>query len=189
MLLVLRQQIVKVLLILMFFLVSVPPQAIGNIDAASEYQIKAVFLYKFLFFADWPQDTIDNSEGTIIIGILGKDSFGDAFESVEGETVYDRKLVIKRFKKGSEADSLKNCHLLFISSSLEKSMEGILKSLKKYPVLTVSEMDGFGELGGMINFIKKGDYVRFEINKEAAGRVGIRFRSKLLRVATRIVED
>jgi hypothetical protein len=154
-----------------------------------EYQIKAAFLYKFLLFAEWPEEPTDESRGTIIIGIIGKDSFGNVFEPIEGEIIDGRKLIIKRFKKDVSIETLKKCHILFISSSLKKEMNKILKPLNEYPVLTVSEIKGFPQTGGMINFKRSGNRIGFEINMSAAESVGIKFRSKLLRVAQRIVEN
>ncbi len=152
-----------------------------------EYQIKAAFLYKFLLFAEWPEEPTDESRDTIIIGIIGKDSFSNAFEPVEGEIIDGRKLIIKRFKKDVSAVKLKKCHILFISPSLKNDTDKILESLNQHPVLTVSEIKEFIESGGMINFLIKENRVGFEINTSAAESVGIKFRSKLLRVAQRIV--
>ncbi len=152
-----------------------------------EYQIKAAFLYKFLLFAEWPEEATDETRGTIIIGIIGKDSFGNSFEPVEGEIINGRKLIIIRFKKDVSIETLKKCHILFISPSLKKDMDKILESLNELPILTVSEVKGFTQSGGMINFLIKGNRVGFEINKSAAESVGIKFRSKLLRIAQRIV--
>ncbi len=154
-----------------------------------EYQIKAAFLYKFLLFAEWPEDVTDEFRDTIRIGIIGKDSFGNAFEPVEGEIINGRKLIIKRFGKDVSTVMLRKCHILFISSSLKKDVDKILEPLNEYPIITVSEVKGFTQSGGMINFVIKKKRVGFEINMSAAESAGIKFRSKLLRVAQRIVEN
>ena len=181
----------SLLALIAFFLmlITFPSNGFGNTQDSEEYKIKAGFLYKFLFFVEWPKEAAVEPEKIMTIGILGKDSFGDIFKPIEGEIINGQKLAIKRFEKGTAEKYLKGCHLLFISSSLQEDMEDILQSLKPYPVLTISEVEGFGELGGMINFIIMKDKVRFEINKKAAERVGIKIRSKLLRVSVRVVES
>lgn len=156
----------------------------------TEYQIKAVYLYNFLLFAEWPEDESGKSKDSIVIGIVGKDPFKDAFKPVEGKDIFKgKKLVIRRFEKVPPVKSLRQCDLLFISSSLQKKVPDVLKLLEGHPVLTVSEIDGFIETGGMINLLTRKDTVKFEINKAAAQRVGIKFRSKLLRVAVRVIEN
>ena len=152
-----------------------------------EYNMKAAFLYQFLAFAEWPKEAFANNEDTITIGILGEDPFGDMFKSVEGELVDGRRLVIKRFEESPSAETLQACQVLFISSSLAEKAGVVLEAVNDHPVLTVSEVKGFAELGGIVNFVMKKDQLRFEINKGAAERVGIKFPSKLLRVAERIV--
>lgn len=156
---------------------------------ATEYQIKAVYLYNFLLFSEWPDDQSGKPKDSIIVGIIGKDSFRDAFKEVEGKPVNGRKLIIRRFKSDAPLESLKKCDLLFISSSLKKKARDLIKLLASHAVLTVSETGEFVDLGGMIDLVKKKDTIKLEINKAAAERVGIKFRSKLLRVAARVVEN
>lgn len=176
------------LLALFLFAASFPLPSYGDISASREYQIKAGFLYKFLFFVEWPEEVTSQSEDAITIGIIGQDPFGNSFEAVEGRIIQERKLVIQRFAKDTPSESLKHCHILFISASFKEDIKKILQSMRDHPVLTVSEVEGFLELGGMLNFIVQEDRVRFEINRGVADAVGITFRSKLLRVAERILE-
>ena len=152
-----------------------------------QYEVKAGFLYHFLQFAAWPEQPGPGTEKPISIGILGRDDFADAFEPVEGDSVDGRTLVIRRLRGYAPVTSLEQCDLLFISSSLRGEVKRILKSLAGRPVLTVSEVEGFVEAGGMINLLIVESTVRFEINAAAAERVGIEFRSKLLRLAVRVL--
>ena len=61
-------------------------------------------------------------------------------------------------------------------------------SLKGTSTLTVSETEGFGMLGGAINFAFEGNKLRLEINPLAAERAGLKISSKLLGIATIIKE-
>jgi uncharacterized protein DUF4154 len=152
-------------------------------------EVKAAFLYNFLLYSERPQNASAEFKDSIVIGILGKDTFGDAFDPIEGELANGKELVIKRFESNAPADSLKQCDLLFISSSLRNQVKDLLVLLKGHPVLTVSEVGGFLEIGGMINFVVKRNRLMFEINNAVAARSGIKIRSKLLRLAVRVVED
>ena len=172
--------------------------------AEREYQIKAAFIYNFIKFVDWPKEKVAESNEPAIIGIVGKDPFGNAFAPVKDKEDKDRKVLIKRFKpieelKKSgekdksllerEIDSLRKCHLLFICSSEEKSINEIINLVKDYSVLTIGDMQGFLESGGIINFIMEEKKVRFEINMTAANRAKLKIRSQLLRLAKRLVGD
>ena len=48
----------------------------------------------------------------------------------------------------------------------------------------MGETEGFAQRGGVINFTKVGDKIRFEINPEAAKRAQLKISSRLLRIAT-----
>lgn len=84
-------------------------------------------------------------------------------------------------KEGEEAEG---CHLLFLSRSRRNQINDVLARLKKAPVLTVSEVEQFGERGGMINLVRHERTFRFEVNLGAAERVGLRVSSKLASMAT-----
>jgi len=56
-------------------------------------------------------------------------------------------------------------------------------------VLTVGETVDFLEVGGIINFIVEEKKIRFEINVAAARKAGLKVRSKLLRLAKRVVRE
>ncbi len=80
-----------------------------------EYAAKAGFLYKFLFFADWPDTAIDSSNNIVVIGILGKDPFEGAFKPIEGGLVNGRKLVVRKFGKWASVESMRQCHIPCLS--------------------------------------------------------------------------
>jgi len=96
--------------------------------------------------------------------------------------VDEHPLVITEFRSATEVT---NCHILFISSSEKARLPQILKHLNGSSVLTVGEMPGFTETGGMINFVLEGTKMRFQINKDAANNAGLKISAKLLNVALR----
>jgi len=183
---------------------AIAPRARADSTSSREYQVKAAFLYNFIQFVDWPEEKLADSNEPIAIGIVGKDPFGDAFEPIKDKKVKGRDVVIKRFKSfekleksteknesqsDQEIETLTKCHLLFICPSERKNLKKIINTVKDCDVLTVSEMKGFLEAGGIINWFVEEKKLRFEINITAAERAKLRIRSKLLRLAKRIVEE
>lgn len=150
-----------------------------------EYQVKAVFLYQFLKFVEWPPQAFHATNQTICIGVVDDGSMSSALQSVEGKEAKGRRVVVKRFKK---LEDLEFCHILFISSGLEGRMTEILDRLRGTSTLTVSDIDGFARRGGMINFITVENKIQFEINVDAAERAKLQISSHLLRLA-RIVPE
>ena len=145
------------------------------------YQIKAAFLFNFAKFVEWPPESFAAPTSPIVIGVLGQNPFhGDLERTAPGKTVDERPLVIKEFRSPAEAT---NCHILFISTSEKERLPQILKTLAGTRVLTVGEMNGFTESGGMINFVLEGTKTRFQINNSVASSAGLKISSKLLHLA------
>jgi len=164
--------------------VSGAPEPEGS--PAFEYQVKVGFLFNFAKFVEWPPQAFSGPGAPLTIGVLGDDSFCDALEQgLRGKTVNSRPIEIRRLRR---ADLGSPVHILFIGASLGRDVASILGTLRKLPVLTVAHMDRFALLGGIINFTIESHKLRFEINRDAAERAGLRISSQLLAIAT-IVRD
>jgi hypothetical protein len=154
-------------------------------QAVSEYEVKALFIYNFAKFIEWPPEAFSVSREPITVCIAGQDPFGSEIDqAVKGKTVNSRELAIKRIGK---SDDLKGCQILFIGSA-EKKYAKFLLSSAGVGVLSVGESDGFTEMGGVIGFAMDGNKVRFDINLEAAERAHIKISSKLLSLARYVKE-
>jgi hypothetical protein len=117
----------------------------------------------------------------MVIGIVGEDPFGQTLdEVVRGEMVGGRPLVVKRLRAD---DDLRTCHILFISRSEKERLPALLSQLKGSPVLSVSEIKGFAEQGGMVNLLLANKTVKMEINQSAAEQAGLQISAKLLKLA------
>lgn len=146
-----------------------------------DVEIKAAFIYHFSQFVEWPTNAFADSDSPLVIGVLGKDPFGQRLDAlVKGEMIRGRPLEVRRF---SEPAAALGAHILFISQSEEREWGAILEALGKRPVLTVSEIDNFTTRGGIIQFYTSENRVRLRINNHNANRVGLSLSSKLLRVA------
>lgn len=153
----------------------------GGEVSMPEYQVKALFLMNFAKYVDWPAAAFAQSNSPIIIGLYGEDKFGDALTKVvEGRTISGRRIIIQPIEKDGD---LGKCQMLFISDSEKNHLGEILEKINALPVLTVGETDQFMERGGMINFVKKEDKIRLEINLDATRQARLVISSQLLRVA------
>ena len=165
----------------------VRPCAGGPAQRPTEYQVKAAFLYNFAKFTEWPDEVLPGEEEPMVIGVLGEDPFGDTLdETVLGKTVKGRHLRVRRVERIS--DGLRKCHIVFVSSSETTRLHELFEILRGAPVLLVGDTDGFARAGGMINFVLIQNRIRFEINVDAAEKVGLELSSRLLKLA-KIVSD
>ena len=185
-----------VVISLALFAAPISVQAQDDSAQNREYQVKAAFLYNFVKFVDWPKEKVADGNEPIIIGVIGKDPFGKAFDPIKNKQVKGKKVVINRFKgleelrkSGEQIKAIRKCYLLFICSSEKEKLREIINLVKDDSVLTVGEVKGFLESGGIINFLIEDKKVRFEINNAAAKQAKLKIRSKLLRLAKRVIPE
>jgi hypothetical protein len=164
-------------LILPLLLLSLLASVNGRSQPVHEVEIKAVFIYNFTKFIQWPEESFDPSQETFVIGILGESELGKFLEeAVAGETYKSRPIEVKYFPTLKDVT---RCQILYVGESVTRT-----KFNPGFPVLTVGDRPDFMEQKGIIKFYNEGNKVRFQINESAADAAGLVISSKLLRLAT-----
>ncbi len=157
----------------------------GNLRAQSavEAGVKAGYLLNFTKYTQWPAAAFDNSGSPIVIGVLGDDPFGGILDrTVAGRSSQGRKVVVRR---GRDVNALANCQVIFIGSSEQERLPGILAALRSRPVLTVCDTDAIFNQGVMVKFARVDETVRFEVKLGPVGVAGIKLGSGMLGAAKR----
>lgn len=150
-------------------------------EAPTEYQVKAVFVFNFSRFVEWPPQAFTAPNQPFVICILGDDPFGGRLdEAVRGEQINQHPLLVRRFRHIAEAE---NCQILYIDRSEREQLHQILAALDHRSTLTVSELNDAAERGGMIQFTTEENRIRLRINVDSARAAGLTISSKLLRPA------
>jgi hypothetical protein len=150
-------------------------------DDLPEYRLKAAFVYNFMLFTEWPAAT----GNTLNLCIHGKDPFGTEIDGLQGKVAATRSIAVHRKAAG---ESLKNCQAVFIAPSMIGSLPNILDSLKGQPMLTLSDSPGAMHKGVALNMGVAQGKVTFEANLQAARGAGLSLSSKLLRLATEVLQ-
>lgn len=146
-----------------------------------EYQVKAVFLFNFAQFVDWPPASFAGEQAPLVIGILGTNPFGPYLEeTVSGEKISGHPVTVQYFQ--DEADA-KACHILFINLPEMRKRKHAIESLKGNNILTVCEAADFPRQGGMIRLFTRNNKIKLLINLEASRAADLVLSSKLLRLA------
>ena len=146
---------------------------------ASEYQVKAAFLFNFSKFLEWPAEAMGQPGAPFVIGVLGNDPFGKYLEEIiAGEKIADHPMVARRFESAEQVDK---CHILYINKPGKTSE--VINALKDKSILTVSDDSEFARSGGIIRFFTENEMIHLEINVQAAKAANLNVSSKLLRIA------
>lgn len=106
-------------------------------NSVAEYDVKAIFLYDFAKFVDWPSDSLANNKSPLLLCIMGVDPFGGMLDTiVRGQRINGHEIVIRRSNK---TEDLKGCQIVFVSRAETKYLPIILDSLKGCSTLVVGE--------------------------------------------------
>jgi len=156
-----------------------PARADGN----SEMVVKAVMIRKFVEFIKWPEAVAPQKEMRVKVCVYGDSpmsQMGAVFAKSAGSSPV--KYTLNTITQLDDVASA--CHVLFIGESQMMS----LPSLRKKPVLTVSDADSFVDKGGMIGFQLIDSKVRYNINNKAFGESQLKIDAQLLEIANKVVE-
>jgi len=169
------------LLGLALVLVAAPgPLARAEPQGVEEYKVKAAFLYNFTKFVEWPDSAFRDPSAPFVVAVLGDDPFGDALDVLKGKTAQGRPIVVRR---AASLDALGRFHLLFVATSEKSRLESVLPAAEAMHALTVGDAPGFRSQGGVIQLVRDGDRIGFEVNPDASRRAGLKISSKLLGLA------
>jgi hypothetical protein len=159
-----------------------PPVAASN-DV--EYPVKAEFLERFTHFIQWPDASFASAQSPFVVCVMGTNPFGTYLEHL----IATRRLQGRpaELRPVSDPAKLDGCHLVFIAASERDRIRSIVKHTYGKPILTVGDTEGFASAGVLINLYIEDDNVRFEINVAAVNDSGLKFSSKLYKLA-RLVE-
>lgn len=146
-----------------------------------EYRLKAAFLYNFAAFTDWPADGGNNLQ----VCVYGADPFGEELDAINGKSIGARTLVVQR---KTSAESLRTCQILFVPPASIAQLPRLLEAIRGLPVLTVADTPGAMQKGVMLNMLLQQGRISFEANLGAARAARLALSSKLLRLATEVLQ-
>jgi hypothetical protein len=160
------------------------PCAAQSDPQATEYQVKAAYLYKFIGYVEWPSRAQAASDAPLAIGVIGADGLADELQQVvAGRSIHGRAISVRKLGHG---DPVAGLQMLFIGHTAS-DIAGLLAAARESAVLTVTESDDAFALGSVINFVVVQDKIRFDIALQSAEHAHLRISSRLLAVARKVV--
>lgn len=153
----------------------------GTAERLPEYSVKALFLYNFLKFTEWPGP----AKKELGLCVFGADPFGEALDAIEGKTAHGLPV---RIRRGVNSEEVKECHLVFVNEPDRPRLLRLLRQWEGKAVLTVGEAEDFVQSGGMIGLVLEESRVQFQVNLRRVEREGIKISAQLLKLARRILE-
>ncbi len=162
-------------------IVGLPPLASAQSPKPSQYDVQAVYLYDFAKFVRWPAG---GAAATLDICVAAQSTYADTLTKiVAGEQIGGRPLAVRAVERPEQEAG---CAVLFIGSAMKDSFDALLSAATGKPMLTVSDLPGFLDRGGMIQFVVVNNRVRFAVDLHPVDRSGIALSAELLKVAVAV---
>jgi YfiR/HmsC-like len=145
----------------------------------SEDEVKSTYLFKFGEFVEYPQGRPNFK--TFDICVVGNDPVAQDLEkTTSNEHVADTPVRALRYEHAGDA---RDCAVVYMGGSEGGRLDKDLAALEGSNALTVSDQPQFLEHGGMIQFLRENDHIRFAVNLDPVGRTHFQLSSELLKVA------
>lgn len=133
-------------------------------------KIKAVFLYNFTRYFEWPSA---KKAGNFIIQVVGKNEalIKELTKMAESKTVGSQKMEIINTPA---FDAKTKPHMLFLLPDVSKSLGEATAKLKGKGALIICENAGAAKGGAAINFVIIENKQKFEYSKNSAVKAGLK---------------
>ena len=150
-------------------------------------KIQAAYVYHFTKFIQWPNSAFASADSPLRICVAVADDDKTYYSPLGQRTTAGRAIeVIYKF----DTSNVSLCHMVVIGQGPKgEEFEVLLTRIAGEPVLTVSEIENFIELEGMIQFVLEAGKVRLSINLEAIKKSDLTISSKLLEVALQVYNE
>ncbi|AOS44745.1 hypothetical protein Verru16b_01813 [Lacunisphaera limnophila] len=167
----------------------VPPVAAIAPAVMPEYSVKAAYLVRFTRYIEWPAGTFADASAPIVIGVLGRNPFGDLLvKSVAGVRSQGREVQVRVV---ANLEETAGCHVIFIGRGQERDEALWLEALRQRPVVTVTDSPEGLARGAILSLYVEekaaGSRVVFGASLPAARRAGLQLSAAMLPSARQLI--
>ncbi len=169
---------------LFLFVVLLLVNALGFVtagDTAGEYKLKAVFLFNFFKYIQWPDIPDGQAYKAVVLG--DSPIIGPLRKITENRQVNGRKIDLLQL---SDINEIPPCQILFVSPPETSEIEKITEITLPNNTLIVTDKDGMAKKGSAINFVLENEKVRFELNNKVIEKAGLKSSAKLRNIAIQV---
>ena len=146
----------------------------------TEPALKAAYIYNFARFTEWPRDAVP-ADAPLVMCVVGDAAVGTALEqAVKGRMLGGHLLTVLRMTITGQNQM---CHVLYVAGVTVDRAAQLIAGVREMPVLTISDIEGFTDRGGIARFFFEHGRLRFSVQVDAAKRAGLQISSKLLVLA------
>lgn len=160
---------------------AVAPLSPARATDLDEYRVKSALICSFARFAQWPAATAGADTSVLRVMVLGDADVQQALRAIDGQQVGARRIRIEELPRSNDPAG---ADILFVAESERDRWSKVQLAMAGAPILTIGEMNGFLESGGIINLVKAEKKIRFYVNLDHARAAGVALSSRILNLAS-----
>ena len=146
-----------------------------------EDKLKVAIIGKIIKFVQWNKPISKDFSITVL------HSTNHFFKTLlEGRSVYGKPIKVIYI---NTINDLSDTDVLYISQSSSQELYSIFSAIKNKNILTISDIRGFAQKGGMIQLYTKDQNIRLRINPSSVKTENLKIKSSLLRISTLVKES
>jgi hypothetical protein len=162
---------------------AVPAQAVDR--SPIEAKVKVAMIYNLVKFVEWPDNVFPDPQSSFVISVLGAASFKEALSSLQGKPIKNHVITIRQITR---IEDLGTCQVLVVGEGFREHLPAIREKALQKGMFTISDMPGFAESGGMIEFLVNEGKVRFTVNHAAMKAARLVISSQVLKLSYAVID-
>ena len=151
---------------------------------ASEAAVKAGFVFNFIKFTQWPVGR-EGASAPIRLCAASVRPLEGQLSLLNGRSVGSRAIEVRTSVAPGD---WRQCDVLFLGDADAVRLPTLQQHLVNAPVLTLGDLPGFVEAGGMIGLRVEASRVRFDVNLNSAQQSGLMLNSQMLKLAGKVLQ-
>lgn len=149
--------------------------AYGVISFSQDERFKALFMYNFTKYIEWPSD---KQSGDFVIGVFGSSPIQSELQLIaEKKKVGTQNIVVKQVNSPAE---VKNCNFIYVPENKSTKAQEILDACSGTGTVIITDKPGLAKTIAGINYIQSNGKQSFEINRKNLEKQGVKVNSMLL---------
>ena len=123
--------------------------ALSATTRAQDEKFKALFMYNFTKYIEWPQA---KQSGDFVIGVIGNSAIVGELETIAQKKTVGAQAI--KVKQVSSAEDLTKMHIVYVTEDKSGEAAGIAGKVKGKGVVLITDKPGFALSTSGINYIK-----------------------------------
>jgi hypothetical protein len=164
-------------------------------DPVRVEEVKAAYVVNFIRYTEWPESRFAGPGSPFEVVVLDSQPVAEALAAIAErlEPIAGRRLsvVSRRLPAAGTsrrarlvAELARDAHLVYVGDGVAGGVEDLIEALEAKGVLTVGDLPGFAEAGGMIGLRLDDNRVVFDANPVVIRRSRVRVSARVLQLAT-----